>query len=129
MAILVQREAFDEEQGFHYYLSFKPSLPGLRINDNDEVCSSVAVEALLAVSETGDLAKCSFVLPKACRSEQALTFIRRQSEAQVAPPKVFIAVPGSPGDALATAIADLELDIAGRIVSMTIRWIPEIVPS
>jgi len=127
MPILVQREAFDEEQGFNYYLNFNPPLPGLHMQD--QVCSSVAVEALLSVSETGDLANCSFVLPKPCRSEQALTFIRRQSEIRVAAPKVYIDVPGAPGDALANAIANLEMDLAGRIVSMTIRWIPEMAPS
>jgi hypothetical protein len=124
MAIFVERDEFDVDNGFQYYLSFKPGFPGSE--RREDVCASVAVEALLCVSETGALADCRFVLPKPCRSEQALTFIRRQQEAHINPPQVHIAVPGAAGDAIANAIGSLELDVAGRIVGMVIRWMPEI---
>ena len=78
------------------------------------------------MSETGDLADFSFVLPKPCRSEHALTFIRRQQEAQIVPPQVFVAVPGPSRDAVAKAMASLDIDLAGRIIGMEIHWMPGI---
>lgn len=122
MAILVQRDAFDDNLGFSYYVTFKPGLPGE--DAGEDVCARVPVEATLLVSETGDLADFSFVLPKPCRSELAITFIRRQQEAKISSPQIHIAVPGTAGDALTSAIANLDLDLAGRIIGMSINWIP-----
>jgi hypothetical protein len=122
MAISVQRDAFDDNFGFCYYVSFKPALPGEEAGE--DVCARVPVETKLSLSETGDLADFSFVLPKPCRSELAITFIRRQQEARISSPQVHIAVPGTPGDALTDAVGSLELDLAGRIIGMSINWIP-----
>lgn len=122
MAILVQRDAFDDNFGFSYYVSFRPVLPGE--DAATDVCARVPVETTLLVSETGDLADFSFVLPKPCRSEQAITFIRRQHEAKISPPEIHIALPGTAGDALTSAIGNLDLDLAGRIIGMSINWIP-----
>lgn len=125
MAISVQREAFDADHGFHYYISFKPPFGG-PVSDPEDVYSRVPVEATLSVSDTGDLADFSFVLPKPCRSELALTFIRRQTEASISPPKVHVAVPGPAADAMTVALASLELDLAGRIIGVDINWMPDI---
>lgn len=122
MTISVQRDAYDEDLGFSYYVSFKPALPGTVLDE--DVCACVAVETTLSVSETGDIADFSFVLPKFCRSEQAITFLRRQQEAQISPPQVHIAVPGPTGDSSASAVGNLELDLAGRIIAISITWMP-----
>jgi hypothetical protein len=39
-------------------------------------------------------------------------------------PRVLIAVPGFSGDAVMNAPAKLDLDLAGRIVGMEIKWQP-----
>jgi hypothetical protein len=122
MDMSVKRDNFDVELGFQYYVSFKPHLP--LANDSGEVHTRIPVEASLSVSENGDLADISFVLPKLCRSEQALAFIRKQTTAQVIPPRVLLTLPGYSGDAVATAAANLDLDLAGRIVGMEIHWMP-----
>ena len=124
MSIFIQRDGFHPDRGFEYHVSFKPNLP--EIESEEEVRYHVPVEASLSVSETGELADFSFTLPKPCRSEQALTFIRRQSGARITPPQVFVPVPGPAADAVATAVADLELDVAGRIIGMAIRWMPDL---
>jgi len=122
MAISVQRDAYDENLGFSYYVSFKPTVPGAILDE--DVCARVPVETTLSVSETGDIADFSFVLPKLCRSEQAITFLRRQQQARISPPQVHIAVPGPMGDSFASAVGNLELDLAGRIIAMSINWMP-----
>ncbi len=124
MAISIQRDAFNADSGYQYYVSFKPNVSAAE--REQEVHARVPVEASLAISETGDLADIRFVLPKPCRSETALTFIRRQAEANVMPPQVSLAVPNLTGDALATAVASLDLDLAGRIIGMEIHWMPEV---
>jgi len=123
MAISVHRDAFDENLGFSYYVSFKPPLPGAM--PDEDVCSRVPVEAVLSVSESCDISDLSFVLPKLCRSEYAITFLRRQQEARITTPQVHINVPGAPGDALASAMGNLDLDLGGRIIGMSINWMPE----
>lgn len=122
MDINVKRDNFDVELGFQYYVSFKPHMPAS--GDSSEVHTRIPVEASLSLSENGDLADVSFVLPKPCRSEQALAFIRKQATAQVIPPRVLLSLPGHSGDAVATAAANLDLDLAGRIVGMEIQWMP-----
>ena len=123
MGVSIQREDFDVELGYQYYISFKPHTD-LVDSPADEVITSIPLQASLSVSETGDLADISFVLPKLCRSEQALSFIRKQETAQVRPPQVSLVLPGHNGDAVATASASLDLDLAGRIIGMEIQWMP-----
>ncbi len=124
MAISIQRDSFDVDRGFQYYVSFKPNLTLLELEE--EVCHRVSVQASLSVSDTGELADFSFILPKPCRSEHALTFLRRQQEARIVPPQVFVALSGASADAAATAVASLDLDLAGRIIAMEIHWMPDI---
>ena len=82
------------------------------------------VEAAISVSETGELADLAFELPKPCRNDLALQFIRNDTMADYIEPKVLIAVPGFSGDAVLKAPAKLDLDRAGRIVGMEIQWQP-----
>ena len=124
MAISVQRDGYDENLGFSYYVSFRPAVPGTVVED--DVCARVPVETTLSVSETGDLADFSFVLPKPCRSEHAITFLRRQREARISPPQVHIALAGPLADSLASAVGNLELDLSGRIIAMSITWMPDV---
>jgi hypothetical protein len=122
MSVNVERDFFDDDLGFLYYVSFKPHM-GL-VDTAQEVHSRVDVQASVSLSETGELVDFSFVLPKACRSEQALSFIRKQANTSITPPRVWISVPGHSGDAIATAAAQLDLDLAGRIIGMQIHWMP-----
>ena len=82
------------------------------------------VEAAISVSETGELADLAFELPKPCRNDLALQFIRNDTMADYIEPRVLIAVPGFNGDAVLKAPAKLDLDRAGRIVGMEIQWQP-----
>lgn len=117
MAFQVDRSPFDPESGFEYYICFKPPIEV----EGDEVQSRVSVEAAVSVSETGDVADLSFLLPKACRSENALLFLKRDPGAQCVENRVFISIPGLNGDAVFNAPATLELDHAGRIVAIEIN--------
>ncbi len=121
MPFKVQRSEFDPEDGFLYYVSFKPHLQ----ISTDEIKTRVPVEAAISVSETGELADLTFELPKPCRTEMALQFIRNDAMADYIEPRVLIAVPGFNGDAVLKAPAKLDLDVAGRIVGMEIQWQPE----
>jgi hypothetical protein len=82
------------------------------------------VEAAISVSETGELADLTFELPKLCRNDLALQFIRNDAMTDYIEPRVLIAVPGFSGDAVMNAPAKLDLDLAGRIVGMEIKWQP-----
>jgi hypothetical protein len=116
----IHRNDGDITEGrFQYYVFFKP-----HALEDGEVRTRVPVVAAVSVSETGDLVDVSFELPKPIRTEQALSFIRSQEAADYVPPHVHIAVPGKSGDAVSTAPANLDLDLAGRIVGMEIEWIP-----
>jgi len=117
MAFQVDRSQFDPEAGFEYYICFKPPVEV----DGDEVRSRVSVEASLSVSETGDVADLSFMLPKVCRNDYALSFLTRDPAAACVENRVFIALPGLSGDAVFSAPATLELDHAGRIVAIEIN--------
>ena len=115
----IRREQHLDDIGYHYYVWFKPDIPR-----EDEIRDRMPVEASLSLSETGELADVTFIVPKPCRSEAALTFIRRHQHASYVAPRVFMSVPGKNGDAVASAAANLELDLAGRIIAMEIHWSP-----
>lgn len=120
MSFKVERSQFDPEDGFLYYVSFKPHLE----ITTEEIRNRMPIEAAVSVSETGELADLTFVLPKICRNDQALHFIRNDQMADYIEPRVFIAVPGYSGDSVIQAPAKLDLDLAGRIVGMEIQWQP-----
>lgn len=120
MAFKVERSQFDPDDGFLYYVSFKPHLE----ITGEEIKNRVPIEAAVSVSETGELADLTFVLPKVARNDQALHFIRNDQMADYIEPRVFIAVPGYNGDAVIKAPAKLDFDVAGRIVGMEIQWQP-----
>ena len=73
MAFQVDRSPFDPESGFEYYICFKPEVEV----EGDEIQSRISIEAALSLSETGDVADLSFVLPKMCRNEFSLSFLKR----------------------------------------------------
>ncbi len=75
MAFQVDRSPFDPESGFEYYICFKPEIEV----EGDEVQSRISVEAAVSVSETGDVADLSFMLPKMCRNDHALSFSEARS--------------------------------------------------
>jgi hypothetical protein len=85
------------------------------------VQSRISVEAAVSVSETGAVADLCFMLPKACRSEHALSFLKRDPTANCVENRVFISLPGLTGDAVFNAPATLELDHSGRIVAIEIN--------
>ncbi len=120
MSFRVERSQYDPQDGFLYYVAFKPNLE----IETEEVHARMPIEAAVSVSETGDIAHLSFVLPKTCRNDQAMTFIRKELTSCVES-RVFIAIPGYNGDAVVQAPAKLDLDLAGRIVGMEIHWSPE----
>ena len=74
MAFQVDRSAFDPDSGFEYYICFKPPSQV----EGDEVTARISIEVAVSVSETGDIADLSFVLPKACRTDYALTYIKKR---------------------------------------------------
>ena len=117
MAFQVDRSPFDPESGFEYYICFKPPVEV----EGDEVCSRISIEAAISLSETGDVADLSFLLPKACRNEYSLSFLKRDPNAACVENRVFIALPGLTGDAVFNAPATLELDQSGRIVAIEIN--------
>ena len=82
------------------------------------------VEVALSVTETGDLADLTFVVPKQLRNPQALTFICGEGEGSYVEPNVFAAVKGKSGDTVVSVPGRLDVDLAGRIVGMVIQWQP-----
>jgi hypothetical protein len=120
MGIRVERAAFDPVNGFLYYVIFKPNLEvGV-----EDVRRSEEVTAEISLTETGELAGISFVLPKQLRNEQALVFICAEGQGSYVAPHVFAAVPGTSGDSVVSVAARLEVDLAGRIVGMVLQWQP-----
>lgn len=117
MAFQVDRSAFDPDSGFEYYICFKPEVEV----DGDEVRSRIPIEVAVSISETGDVADLSFVLPKMCRNDHSLSFLKRDPTAACVENRVFIAIPGLSGDSVFTAPATLELDHSGRIVAVEIN--------
>ena len=73
MAFQVDRSTFDPDSGFEYYICFKPA----NQVEGDEVSARISIEVAVSVSETGDIADLSFVLPKACRNDHSLTYIKK----------------------------------------------------
>ncbi|MDP9267650.1 MAG: hypothetical protein M3P27_04905 [Acidobacteriota bacterium] len=118
MGIIVERNNFSADDGrFQYYVGLKPNVS----KDELEVQTRVPVEVAVSVSENGDLVDLAFELPKKWRSDQALTFIKRQHQANYVDPRVFIAFTGVSGDVVMAAPANLEIDAAGRIIGLDIH--------
>ncbi len=118
MSILVERSNFDVEDGrCQYHVLLKPHASKEELS----VQTRVPVEVAVSVSENGDLVDVSFVVPKKYRSEQALAFLKKQPTVNYVSPRVFLAIPGSSGDSVFNAPANLELDPAGRIVGLDIH--------
>ena len=118
MSIRVERTNFDADEGrCQYYVLLKPNVSKEEVS----VQTRVPVEVALSVSENGDLADVSFVLPKKYRSDQALAFLKKQPAVNYVSPRVFLAIPGSSGDSVFNAPANLEVDSAGRIVGLDIH--------
>ena len=112
MAFQVDRSSFDPESGFEYYICFKPESQV----DGDEVRSRISLEIGVSVTETGDVADLSFILPKVCRTEFAMSYLSRDPSVTCVENRVFVAIPGLSGDAVLEAPGTLELDSAGCIV-------------
>jgi uncharacterized protein YuzE len=117
MAFQVDRSDFDPDSGFEYYICFKPPSQV----EGDEVSARISIEVAVSVSETGDIADLSFVLPKACRNERSLSYIKKDPTALCVDNRVFVALPGLSGDAVLNAPATVELDNSGRIVAIEIN--------
>ena len=118
MSIRVERSNFDVDEGrCQYYVLLKPHASKEEVS----VQTRVPVEVAVSVSENGDLADVSFVVPKKYRSDQALAFLKKQPAVNYVSPRVFLAIPGSSGDSVFNAPANLEVDAAGRIVGLDIH--------
>ena len=117
MVFQVERSPFDPESGFEYYICFKPESEV----EGDEVRARISVDVGISLSETGDVADLAFMLPKICRNDHALSFLKRDPYANCVENRVFIAIPGLSGDAVLNVPATLELDQAGRIVAIEIN--------
>ena len=120
MSIRVERAAYDPENGFLYYVVFKPTLKiGV-----DEVQAREDIMVAISLTETEDLADLSFVVPKPLRSAQALSFICGEGGGQYVEPHVLISFGGMTGDTVVSVPGQLEIDMAGRIVGMVLQWMP-----
>jgi hypothetical protein len=117
MPFQVDRSSFDPESGFEYYICFKPESQV----EGDEVRSRIALQVAVSVTETGDVADLSFVLPKVCRSEFAMSYLAKDPAVSCVENRVFVCIPGQSGDVVLEAPATLELDHAGRIVAVEIN--------
>ena len=118
MSIRVERTSFDPDEGrCQYYVLLKPHASREEVS----VQFRVPVDVAVSISENGDLADVSFVVPKKYRSDQGLAFLKKQPTVNYVSPRVFLAIPGSSGDAVFTAPANLEVDAAGRIVGLEIH--------
>src|SRR5512140_3829023 len=117
--IHVERSETDLDDGrCQYYVLLKPNAA----KEEVEVHLRVPVEVGISVSETGDLADLSFVVPKKYRNTTGLAFITAHREAaSYIDPRVFIAIPGHNGDSVLSVAANLEVDVAGRIVGVDIH--------
>ena len=116
MPLEIQRGDFDAERGrFGYAVSFGSG------GVEDRVQQSLPVEVSLSVSENGDVADISFLLPKACRHALALALLKKEAAVQAVGSRVFITVPGRSGDSVLSGSAQLQVDEHGRIVGITIN--------
>jgi hypothetical protein len=120
MGLRVERAEFDPESGFLYYVIFKPNLQvGV-----EDVQLRADVEAVVSLTENGDLADLTFVVPKQLRNKMALAFICGDGEGDYVEPHVFVAVRGASGDTVVSVPGRLDVDRAGRIIGMVIQWQP-----
>lgn len=117
MAFQVDRSEFDPESGFEYYICFKPPAQV----HGEEVQSRVSVVASVSLSETGDIADLSFMLPKNCRGSHALSYLLKDSTVSCVENRVFVSLPGISGDAVLNVPASLELDQSGRVVAIELN--------
>ncbi len=85
------------------------------------LAARISIEVAVSVSETGDIADLSFVLPKACRNDYSLTYIKKDPTAICVENRVFVSLPGLSGDAVLNAPGTVELDNGGRIVAIEIN--------
>lgn len=120
MAIQIERTEFDEQLGYQYYVAFNSH----GTFEEGEVQERVPVEVAVSLCENGDLADISFELPKICRSEAALEFLKEAGNASYIEPRVYITMPELSGDVVARAAGRLELDLAGRMIGLEILWSP-----
>ena len=120
MPLRINKAEYNPEDGFLYYVMFKPNM---ELGD-ETVNLRVPISAAVSLSETGDLADLTFTLPKQCRNENAVSFIKKDNGTHLLAEQVLITLPGSSGDAVVNAPAKLDLDAAGRIVGMEIQWRP-----
>ena len=118
MSIHVERSDFDVDEGrCQYHVLLKPNVSKEEVS----VQIRVPLEVAVSVSENGDLADVSFVLPKKYRSDEALAYLKKQPAVSYIDPRVFLAIPGFSGDSVFNAPANLEVDAAGRIVGLDIH--------
>lgn len=117
MAFQVDRSPFDPDSGFEYYICFKPESQV----EGDEVRSRISLEVAVSVTETGDIADLSFMLPKVCRNDYSMSYLIRDPAVSCVENRVFVSIPGLNGDVVLDAPATLELDNAGRIVAVEIN--------
>src|SRR4051812_23380729 len=120
MSIQVEKSDFDPTVGFQYYLYFKPHMN----EDGGDVRQRIPVEVAVSLSEGGEIADCSFELPKTLRNDRSMAFLRRQDGVNYIAPRIFIDFPGHSGDAVIKAAANLDVDMAGRIMGMELLWTP-----
>ena len=121
MSIQVEKSGFDPTVGFQYYLYFKPHMN----EDGGDVRQRIPVEVAVSLSEGGEIADCSFELPKMLRNDRSMAFLQRQDGVNYIAPRIFIDFPGHSGDAVIKAAANLDLDISGRIMGMELLWSPQ----
>jgi len=121
MSIQVEKSDFDPTVGFQYYLYFKPHMN----EDGGDVRQRIPVEVAVSLSEGGEIADCSFELPKTLRNDRSMAFLTRQDGVNYIAPRIFIDFPGHSGDAVIKAAANLDLDLAGRIMGMELLWSPQ----
>ena len=124
MSIQVEKSDYDPTLGFQYYLYFKPHMQE-DASSNADVRQRIPVEVAISLSESGELADCSFELPKTLRNDRSMAFLRRQDGVNYIAPRIFIDFPGQSGDAVIKAAANLDLDLAGRIMGMELLWTPQ----
>jgi hypothetical protein len=120
MSIQIEKSGFDPNVGFQYYLYFKPHMD----EDGGDVRQRVPVEVAVSLSESGEIADCTFELPKVLRTDDAMSFLKRQDGVNYIAPRIFIDFPEHNGDAVIRAAANLDLDLAGRIMGMELLWSP-----
>jgi len=121
MPIQVEKSGFDPTVGFQYYLYFKPHMN----EDGADVRQRIPVEVAVSLSESGEIADCSFELPKTLRNDRSMSFLRGHTGVNYIAPRIFIDFPGQSGDAVIKAAANLDLDLSGRIMGMELLWSPQ----